>query len=126
MKKIFITGDRSMEAFAAVGIVNAVIEDLRRANAGTVIGIGTGNCAVGIERAVRYMTPVGSENVVSYTLDGEGNVDFEEAFRDLAEHVDEVVFIHTDPLSSRIGRALAATFPPEKILMPLQEAMASL
>jgi hypothetical protein len=114
-----------MPAFAAAGLVNAVIEDLVAQNGGD-IAVGTGTCANGIERAVRFLVPDHVMNLAAYELDEEGSIDFESTFKEMAEITDEVVFIHLDPLSSSIGRALAAAFPPEKITMPLQELQAAL
>lgn len=125
MKKIFITGDRSMAPFPAAGLVNAVLEDLVRQTNGD-LAIGTGSCAVGIERAVRFLVPEHAMNIAAYERTEDGEVDFEGTFRELRDITDQVVFIHMDPLASHIGQALAKVFPPEMISMPLQEVMSAL
>jgi hypothetical protein len=125
MKKIFITGDRSMDLVIAVGAVDAVIKDLIVQNNGD-LSVATGNLAMGVERAVRYIVPDHAMNVFEYEQTAEGHVDFAEMFAALANDSDEIVFIHGDPSSSRIGKALFAAVPSEKITMPLQEVMISL
>lgn len=125
MKNIYITGDRSMSPMMSVGAVDAVIKDLIDQTDGD-IAIGTGTCMTGVERAVRYLIPEGMCNIAPYKLDDEGNIDFKEVFEMLEPQTDLIVFIHMDPLSSRIGRAIAAVFPEEKVTMPLQEAMVGL
>jgi hypothetical protein len=120
MKKYFITGDRSMHPLAAAQIVDAVIKRLVLESNGD-LAVGTGNLSQGVERAVRYIVPEQLINLVSYDHDDEGNVIWTPAFEAIAPTTDEVIFIHQDPLSSHIGRALSAVFPPEKIRMPLQE-----
>jgi hypothetical protein len=125
MKNIFITGDRSMEPYLAAGAVNAILKDLVRQTGGD-LAIGTGNCAGGIERAVRFLVPDSAMNLAHYSYDEDGKPDFESTFRELEDVIDQVVFIHTDPLSSSIGRAIAAVFPDEKVTMPFQEVMAGL
>lgn len=122
-KNIFITGDRSMDPVAAAGAVDAILKDLVRINNGD-IAIGTGSCAGGVERAVRYLVPEQAQNIAHYELDTEGNIDFESGLREIADVTDQVVFLHLDPLSSRIGRAIANVFPTEKVSMPFQEVMA--
>jgi hypothetical protein len=125
MKRIFITGDRSMPAFHAAGLVNAVIEDLVRQTGGD-LAIGTGSCANGIERAVRFLVPDHAMNLAHYEMSEEGEINFESVFRELRDITDQVVFIHMDPLASHIGQALAKVFPEDMITMPLQEVMAGL
>jgi hypothetical protein len=124
MKNIYITGDRSMEPYLAAGAVNAILKDLVRQNNGD-LAIGTGNCNGGIERAVRYLIAEEFMNLAHYSTDEDGKPDFESTFRELEDVIDQVVFIHTDPLSSRIGRAVAAVFPEDKVSMPFQEVMAA-
>lgn len=123
MKKIYITGDRSMSAIAAVKVVFAVLKDIVENEGPGNFAIGTGNCILGVERAVRYLVPEESMNLAAYEQDADGNVDFESTFRELEPLTDVVIFLHMDPLSSHIGRALGAIFPPEKVVMPLQDAM---
>jgi hypothetical protein len=125
MKKIFITGDRSMDPVKAAGAVEAVIKDLIDQNNGD-LAVATGNLAGGVERAVRYLLPEGDVNVFPYEQTADGHVDFDEMFAALADESDEIVFVHMDPASSRIGKALFKIVPSEKITMPLQEAMVSL
>lgn len=127
MKKFFITGDRSLSPIIAAKLVDAVIEDIISQH-GTDIGIGTGNLNKGVERAVRFLVPDGVCNVVPYDTDGNGNPDFVGTYRNLKENLEgvEAVFIHMDPLSSHIGRALAEVFEPERVHMPMQDVMSSL
>jgi hypothetical protein len=121
MKNIFITGDRSMDPMSAAKVVNTIIQQLILETQGD-LAIGTGNLTHGVERAVRYMTPEQALNLVAYEPDDEGHILFEDIFKELEPITDEVIFLHMDPLSSHIGKALAFTFPPEKIRMPLQDA----
>lgn len=114
MKRIFITGDRAMPAFQSAQVVNSVLQKLVEENNGD-LAVGTGTCANGIERAVRFLVPDEALNIASYELDPEGNIDFEGTFRLLEPVTDEVVFLHLDPLASHIGRALTRTFPAEKV-----------
>lgn len=125
MKKIFITGDRSMDPVLAVRVVDQVLRGLVSENHGD-LAIATGNLSAGVERAVRYLLPDQMANVFPYEHTEDGRVDFEEMFKDLGTESDEIVFVHGDPSSSRIGKALFATVPSEKITMPLQEAMVEL
>lgn len=125
MKKIFITGDRAMDPVMAVGAVDAIIKDLVVQNDGK-LAVATGNLAMGVERAVRYLIPEHAVNVFEYEENSDGSVNFGELFTALAEDSDEIVFIHSDPSSSRIGKALFATVPSEKISLPFQEAMIEL
>lgn len=121
MKNVYITGDRQMDSFAAAKIVNTVLKQVITETNGD-LAVGTGTCAYGVERAVRFLVPDEACNIAPYSQDGDGTIDFEQAFALLEPSTDLVVFIHMDPLSSHIGKALAATFPPEKIRMLLQEA----
>lgn len=125
MKRIYITGDRSMDPFVAAGAVNAVIQDLVRINNGD-LAVGTGTCSNGIERAVRFLVPDEALNLAHYGRTEDGDVDFESTFRELEGVTDQVVFIHMDPLSSHIGRAITKVFPSEKVSMPFQEVLAGL
>lgn len=125
MKKIFITGDRSMDPVQAVGAVDAILKDII-AQDGTDIAIATGNLAKGVERAVRYLMPEAAMNIFPYEETPEGYVDFEELYSELAKETDQIIFLHEHPSSSRIGKALFATVPSEKISLPWQEAMAEL
>lgn len=125
MKKIFITGDRSMDPVIAAGAVEAILKDLVVQNDGD-LAVATGTLAGGVERAVRYLMPDESVNVFNYELTEDGHVDFAEMYTELADDVDEVVFVHGSPQSSRIGKALFAAIPSEKISMPFQEALVDL
>jgi hypothetical protein len=125
MKKIFITGDRSMDPVVAAGAVEAILKDLVVQNQGE-LAVATGNLAGGVERAVRYLLPEGDVNVFHYEETDEGYIDFDEMFAELADESDEVVFVHMDPQSSRIGKSIFAHVSSEKIRLPFQEAMSSL
>jgi hypothetical protein len=125
MKKIFITGDRSMDPVRAAGAVEAILKDLVVQNNGD-LSIATGNLAGGVERAVRYLLPDEMTNVFPYEETADGHVDFDEMFAALANESDEIVFVHMDPQSSRIGKSIFAHVPSEKIRMPFQEAMAEM
>jgi len=122
MKTFYITGDRSMDPLAAAKIVSVLIQQLAEETKGD-LAIGTGNLLAGVERAVRFLVPEDVINVAEYSQTEDGNISFDEAFSLLEPSTDQVIFIHMDPLSSHIGKALARTFPPEKIRMPLQEVI---
>jgi hypothetical protein len=125
MKRIFITGDRSMDPMTAVNLVDLILQKIILETQGD-FAVGTGNLNHGVERAVRYLVPEEAMNLATYELGDEGSILFEHVFKDLEPVTDEVIFIHTDPLASTIGKALAFTFPPEKIRMPLQEVATGL
>lgn len=125
MKKIFITGDRSMDPVKAAGAVEAILKDLIVQNDGD-LAVATGNLAGGVERAVRYLLPEADVNVFPYEQTADGLINFDEMFAALADESDEIVFVHMDPQSSRIGKAIFAHVPSEKIRMPFQEAMAEM
>lgn len=120
MKNFFITGDRSMDPLAAAKVVSVIIQKLVEETKGD-LAIGTGNLLAGVERAVRFLIPEEVINVAEYSHTEDGELSFDEAFSLLEPSTDEVIFLHMDPLSSHIGKALSRTFPPEKIRMPLQE-----
>lgn len=126
MKKIYITGDRSIDPLTSVSLVNIVLTKI--AHEQQVVhyeerGVRfvTGNSKTGIERGARYLLPEAATDVVHYDTNADGKPEFDEIHRILAPEVDEVWFIHPDPLSSRIGKSLHQHFPIEKIKMPLQE-----
>lgn len=122
-KTIFITGDRSMDPFTAVQIAGVIIGKIHlEANAKQEsLRFMTGNAKTGIERAVRYLIPEQVIDIVSYDINADGKPEFDEIHKIIATEIDEVWFLHPDPLSSRIGKSLHQHFSHLKIKMPLQE-----
>lgn len=124
-KVIYITGDRSMDPLTSVTLVNVILTKIGHeiSQIPDVPGARfvTGNSKSGIERAVRYMLPEPVLDVVSYDIGADDKPQFDTIHEILSPRVDEVWFIHNDPLSSRIGKSLAKWIAPGKIKMPLQE-----
>lgn len=124
MSKIFITGDRSMNPLLAVNLVMALLNDC--AKNGTIdvsnLIVCTGDAAFGVDRAVRYLVP---NSLVAVTpLDNEGKPNYPELHKHLNESVDKVFVLHSDPLVSRIAASVMQNFNPDKVVLPIQDALA--
>lgn len=123
-KIIYITGDRSLDPITAVTLVNVILTKIGHELSQTGspgARFVTGNSKSGIERAVRYMLPEPVLDVMHYDINADGKPEFDEIHKIIAPNIDEVYFIHNDPLSSRIGKSLHQHFMHLKIKMPLQE-----
>lgn len=115
MTTIFITGDRSVDPLSAVGATVQVVSQLvSEANeAGTELKFLTGSIPTGIERAVRYLLDA---DEVPHVNTAEGYIDFDERHDRVAQVADKVVFLHGDPLNSRIGASLVGHIPANKLV----------
>jgi hypothetical protein len=112
MSTVFITGDRSLNPVIAANAVLSVISQLLDQE--PEIEIGTGDLEGGVERAVRYFLPNAIE--VKHNITDAGYVDFDERHKRVAGTFDRVVFIHPDPLGSRIGKSLVETVPESQLV----------
>lgn len=123
-KRFYITGDRSAHPLTAVQVVAATLANLAMENKGEPFAIVTGNAPTGIESAVRYLVPKQACKVFERELNAEGKVDFDTQHILIKDDVDEVVFLHTDPLGSTVGKSVAKIFDADKVRYPFQEAQA--
>ncbi len=130
MKRIFITGDRSQNPMSAAEIVNLIISKVLT-DEPEGVRFSTGNMPSGIERAVRYLVPEQFLDVVSYGQDDEGHVDFGATLSIVATEIDTAIVIHTDPLNSRLSKAVTqhfsnVEFPLDAILNKAPDDISSL
>jgi hypothetical protein len=111
MTSYFVTGDRGLDPLTAI---NETIRGLTQAGLTPEDTLYTGSFKTGIERAVRYLFPSVTEIVHSDTDEGYADL----AGRDeiVTQTVDRVVFIHSDPLASRIGRSLVDHITADKLV----------
>lgn len=125
-KRIYITGDRSVDPLAAVQIVGATIANIAmQAKAkNEPFALITGDAPQGIESAVRYLVPKQAVKVFERERLVDGKVDFDTQHALIKDDVDEVIFLHTDPLSSTVGKSVAKIFDADKVRYPFQEAIA--
>lgn len=125
-KRIYITGDRSIDPLAAVQIVAATIANVavEAKKTNEPFSLVTGNAPQGIESAVRYLVPKQAVKVFEREKTVEGKVDFDTQHILIKDDVDEVIFLHTDPLSSTVGKSVAKIFDADKVRYPFQEAVA--
>lgn len=109
---VFITGDRSQAPIPAAQIVQLVLAQIltEQTEKNEPVQFMTGNASSGIERAVRYMLPEGYVQVVSYSITDDNHVDFDETYSVIADSVDKAIVIHTDPLNSRLAKAVMKNF----------------
>lgn len=131
MTTVFITGDRSFaDPIRAAKLVEIVMAKCMLENPEGVRFM-TGDSTSGIERAVRYMVPEPYLNVISYSQDDEGHVQFEEAFKIAATEVETAIVLHMDPLNSRLAKAAAASFknvdfPLDQVINPVPDDISEL
>lgn len=113
MTSYFITGDRSLDPITALNVLGVALRD-RLQDGDTVY---TGNLSTGIERAVRYAFL--DATTMYYSQTDDDRPDFAGLFEIVngTPKIDRVLFIHPDPLASRIGSALVATVDPDKLEM---------
>lgn len=125
-KRIYITGDRSVNPLVAVQVVAATISNIAmEAKAkDEPFALITGNAPQGIEAAVRYLVPKQAVKVFEREKDAEGKVDFDTQHYLIKDDVEEVIFLHTDPLSSTVGKSVAKIFDADKVRYPFQEMQA--
>jgi hypothetical protein len=120
-KTLYITGDRAINPLAAVNLVAGALSILTLENKAEPFAIVTGNAPTGVERAVRYLIPAQAVKVFEREKTAEGKVDFDTQHTLIKDDVDEVIFLHTEPLGSTIGKSVAKIFPPEKVRYLMQE-----
>jgi hypothetical protein len=113
MTAYFITGDRALDpitALSALGV--AVTKHLKADDV-----VYTGSLRTGIERAVRYAFL--DARVMNYSSTDDNRPDFTGLFEivNADPDIDKVLFVHPDPLASRVGAALVATVAPDKLEM---------
>lgn len=125
-KRIYITGDRSINPLAAVQVVGATIANIAMKAKATnePFALITGNAPQGIEAAVRYLVPKQAVKVFEREMTAEGKVDFDTQHYLIKDDVEEVIFLHTDPLSSTVGKSVAKIFDADKVRYPFQEMQA--
>lgn len=112
MTTFFITGDRSLDPLTALTLTLPVITEHVKDGDSVV----TGSLPTGVERAVRYLFL--QAGVMQYSSTDDDRPDFEGMFKIVNRtDVDKVLFIHPDPLASRVGAALVATIDPDKLEM---------
>lgn len=112
--KVFITGDRSVDPVTAFGVTLPVLAGLVN-SFGADVGFATGSMNSGVERAVRYILPGVTE--FPHVNTDEGYIDFDARHKQVIEDADYVVFIHSDPLASRIGKSLVDIVPEDRLQM---------
>lgn len=110
MTDIFITGDRSVDPLTAIPMVLKALEHSGVQESDT---LATGSMEFGIERAVRYL--LRADQLV-YSTNDEGKPDFDGLFEVVAKTFDKVVFVHSDPLASKIGASLVKVVPADKLV----------
>lgn len=106
-KVTFITGDRSMTPIT-VGQVS--LEMLRALGHGRTIITGSEGATEAVVAALAHAAEVPVEQYGTPVHTPEGHVDWDARHRAIAEahqHDDlEIVFVHSDPMTSRVGRSL--------------------
>lgn len=115
---VLITGDRALRPAPAFEIVQAVLTVLLNQTGGDV-EVHTGDALMGVERAVRYMLPEPLVQIHKYSMNSEGQIDFDAFMKDLSGKVDRVLVVHTDPLNSKVTKAVMQHFDESKVEFPL-------
>lgn len=110
MTSYFITGDRSLDPITAFAVTYSSLATLKLTREDTVF---TGMFDTGVERAVRYLFP--SAEVILHDVTADGHVDLDLRNKVILETVDQVVFVHSDPFNSRIGRSLVDSIPAARL-----------
>ncbi len=105
MTRIFLTGDRSMNRFSAVMVAAQLYPDLEEyfsdVNLGSIV---TGDLS-GFEAGVRYLYP--DMEVLPSVRSTDGTVDLDERHARAKDRgLDYVIFVHPDPLDSKIYKSL--------------------
>ena len=124
MTTIYLTGDRSVEPLSAVNVTAAVLQ-LIVEREGPNVKIITGDAITGIERAVRYLLPLGAVLTVAERKPKSATnekPDFDEFHTRIKPLVDAVYIVHGDPLVSSIAKSAMRVFPGDIIRFPLTES----
>jgi hypothetical protein len=109
---VFITGDRSLDALNP-GFV--AVEMLRALAKGEDIMTGDNG---GVEAVVRTLAEQAEFPVivVASPKNEAGYTDWDARHQGLSDEV-RVLFVHSEPMSSRIGHSLVASLPEERVQM---------
>ena len=108
--KIFLTGDRSLDPMVSVLAAAHVVQQLTVSDPD--LELVTGDLR-GFEAAVRYLVPE-AQVTESSALPG-GKPDFDARHARVAKDVDLAVFVHPDPLDSRIYQSLVKFFDDDSL-----------
>lgn len=120
-KTIYLTGDRALDPLTAVQVVAGALSILTLENKAQPFRVITGDAPTGIERAVRYLIPAQACKVFEREKLADGKVDFDTQHILIKDDVDTVVFLHSDPLGSTVGKSVAKVFDFDKIRYLMQE-----
>lgn len=107
--KIFLTGDRSLNPVIAVAAAAQVVAALPVED---VTDLYTGDLG-GFESAVRYLLP--GVNVVESSALDNGKPDLGAVHAAVRPLVDAAVFVHPDPLDSRVYASLVEHFGDDEL-----------
>ena len=128
MYKLYITGDSRLDPVNSFNIVYKMAGKLLKRSMERGIPLSevqflTGNTAMGIERAVRYLyadvTPL---LVIQYPIGPDGEPDYLKGLGAL--DVDHVIILDEDPLASPIAKAAVTLFGDEKVHFALEQVLA--
>jgi hypothetical protein len=120
-KTFYFTGDRALDPLTAVQVVAGALSIITLENKGVPFRIVTGDAPTGIERAIRYLVPAQACKVFEREKNAEGKIDFDTQHTLIKDDVDAVIFLHSDPLGSTVGKSVAKIFDFDKIRYLMQE-----